>query len=352
MATYARKSQFPANTANDSWLDHLDIPEMPDFSDPKFNPYIYDGADEWFSTHRETETQSEVAMLSQHFYSYGANTSKLADELPPRSHSSHSYHGNAGPSAPATAPKRPRPALMTASKLNRVPLATVPAQNATVQTSVKPTIKPRAFANPGGAVIPQNLLLHPPSKPSNTFKYRQLAALPAAPKRAVPLRALPPPAADVKTSPPRVPLAKKAPVERLSAPTVVKLSPPRVQLPKKAPVVAVVVTEKRAPLLNNKSNDESRRAGGATDAKAGSPSPRAATARARPTVVGANPPEQHQQRLGSTASYRWSDETDGGSGGGVKRRSVVAARAGEYFAHILRAYPAEDGKGRITRGWK
>ena len=52
-------------SGNDSWLDRLDIPAMPDFADPTFNPYVYDGADDWFNTHRETCTRSQMELMSE-----------------------------------------------------------------------------------------------------------------------------------------------------------------------------------------------------------------------------------------------------------------------------------------------
>lgn len=50
------------------------------------------------------------------------------------------------------------------------------------------------------------------------------------------------------------------------------------------------------------------------------------------------------RRPGSNASSK-KDEMDGGSGGSLqKRRSVEAAKAGEYFANILRVYSIDDAK--------
>ncbi|XP_055327898.1 uncharacterized protein LOC129581063 [Paramacrobiotus metropolitanus] len=46
--------------AGENWLDQLDIPAIPHFSDPTFNPYGYDGADEWFNGRRETGVPVQI----------------------------------------------------------------------------------------------------------------------------------------------------------------------------------------------------------------------------------------------------------------------------------------------------
>ncbi|GAV05647.1 hypothetical protein RvY_15747 [Ramazzottius varieornatus] len=284
------------------FLDNLDIPAIPDFSDPNFNPYEYDGADAWFATHRETYTRSQMNIFSQDFYPAQEVVSAPLQvvPLPPKTPHQDSYVHPLTPQVNNLPPK----ALVAVQKVKATTARIVlpPRPHSHVEgklnkSAVEPSAAPRVA---------------PASHRLNHFKTAKAV-------RVNPLVTKPPAYYTVAKTANIIP--QKAPVVPVQKAEVAKPVMTTIAFPKKATVPT-------APSHVLKPLDRT-------------------IAHSHNVALGMG-----LGRPGSNASSK-KDKMDGGSGGSLqKRRSVEAAKAGEYFANILRVYSIDNAKNKPGPTWK